>query len=186
MNRCRPLEKKELLKIINVLKCPRDRCFFIMGLKTGFRVSELLSLKVSDVYQFGQVTDTVTVQAKNMKGGIKGRTVPLHQDAKNAVLELLGSGEVNIDHFLFKSRHGENQSIKRGQAYVILKNAANALGLTGFIGTHSMRKTFARDVYDKLGKSIFKTQKALGHKNITSTISYMEVDQDEIDAAFLK
>ena len=37
----------------------RDKALFILVLKTGLRISELLSLKVSDVYQYGRIGDVV-------------------------------------------------------------------------------------------------------------------------------
>jgi integrase len=45
--------------------------------------------------------------------------------------------------------------------------------LTGKLGTHAMRKTFANRMYDKLGKDLVKCQRALGHRNINSTVSYL-------------
>ncbi len=55
--------------------------------------------------------------------------------------------------------------------------------LTGTLGTHMMRKTFANRLYERLGRDLFKTQKALGHQNVNSTVQYLHVDQDEINAA---
>jgi len=48
-----------------------------------------------------------------------------------------------------------------------------------------MRKTFANRLYERLGHDLFKTQKALGHQNVNSTVQYLQVDQNEINAAIL-
>ncbi len=48
-----------------------------------------------------------------------------------------------------------------------------------------MRKTFADKIYDRLGHDLIKTQKALGHKNINSTVSYLSFREEEIDEAIL-
>jgi integrase len=45
----------------------RDKALFILGLKTGLRISELSSLKVGDVYQYGRLGDVVYVERKYMK-----------------------------------------------------------------------------------------------------------------------
>jgi integrase len=45
----------------------RDRCLFIVGIHTGFRVAELLSLTVGDVWQHNRIPDHVTVQRCHMK-----------------------------------------------------------------------------------------------------------------------
>jgi site-specific recombinase XerD len=48
-----------------------------------------------------------------------------------------------------------------------------------------MRKTFARKVHERLGHDLVKTQRALGHKNINSTVAYLSFVEDEIDQAIL-
>jgi integrase len=54
---------------------------FVVGHRTGFRISELLSLKVGDVQQHGKIVDRVTVQRRHMKKKTEGRTVALHPEA---------------------------------------------------------------------------------------------------------
>lgn len=57
--------------------------------------------------------------------------------------------------------------------------------LTGKVGTHAMRKTFATRVYHQLNHDLVKTQRAMGHKNINSTVAYLSFVEDEIDQAIL-
>jgi excisionase family DNA binding protein len=57
--------------------------------------------------------------------------------------------------------------------------------LRGKVATHSMRKTFADRVYEALGRDIFRTQKALGHRNINSTVQYLSFKEQDIEAAIL-
>jgi hypothetical protein len=61
------------------------------GLKTGFRISELLSLKVKDVWKDGQVGKVVSVARKSMKGKQSARSLPLNEGARKA------SGHKNIN-----------------------------------------------------------------------------------------
>ncbi len=50
---------------------------------------------------------------------------------------------------------------------------------------HAMRKTFANKVHVLLGRDLVKTQRALGHKNVSSTVSYLSFLEEEIDEAIL-
>jgi len=191
MKGCRPLKDSEIKKILNSFwgkYANRDRALFVLGCKSGFRVSELLSLRIQDVYQHGEIVDRVTIERRHMKKHIEGRTVLLHPDAKKALTVLIDemkhSGQAAADNFLFQSRKG-GKSISRVQAYRILKNLFDECGINGKVATHSMRKTFADRVYKHLGNDIAKTQKALGHKSINSTVSYLSFSESEIDDAIL-
>ena len=78
MKGCRPLTDREVLGILRVLRgryAARDRALVLLGIKSGFRISELLSLRLGDVVQHGDVVKRVTVRRRNMKGKISGRTV---------------------------------------------------------------------------------------------------------------
>jgi integrase len=63
----------------------RDRAPFVVGLQTGFRISELLSLRRKDVCARGKVFDRVSVERKHMKKKTQGRTVLLHPEARAAL-----------------------------------------------------------------------------------------------------
>jgi hypothetical protein len=45
--------------------------------------------------------------------------------------------------------------------------------------------TFANRFYERLGHDLFKTQKAVEHHNVNSTVQYLSVDQHEINQAIL-
>jgi integrase len=182
---CRPLQEDEIKAMLAALPTVRDRALFVLGLKSGFRISELLSLKVSDVYQYGKVLDAVAVARGYMKGKTAGRSIPLHDEAKAALLELISSTGLQPYHYLFRTRKASNRPITRGQAWRVLKAAARAAQVPGKVATHSMRKTFAEKVYKRLGKDLLKTQRALGHKSINSTVSYLSFAESEIEDAIL-
>lgn len=180
---CRSIKKDEIVKVLSVLKSHRDRTLFIVGIKTGFRISELLSLKVSDVYRNGVVLDRVSVSAKNMKGGVQARSIPLHAETKPYIAELAKNAD--SDSPLFKSRKG-NAAIGRLQALHILQTAFNDARLTGKLATHSMRKTFAEMMYRGLKGNLRGVATALGHANINNTVRYLAIDEEEVWAAILK
>lgn len=183
-------EVSQVLASLEQGKYPlRDRALFLLGIRAGFRISELLSLRVSDVLQNEHYVDKVSVARRHMKKKREGRTVALHPEAKEAlklwVSELLQS-HPNSETFIFQSRKGNNCALSRISAWKVLQTAYEKCGLTGKLGTHCMRKTFAKRMYQKLGRDLLKTQKALGHASVNSTVSYLSVDEDEIDDAILK
>lgn len=191
MKGMRPLTDEEIKKVsatfLGASKA-RDFALFILGIKSGFRISELLSLTIKDVFQGGQIQDRIYVQRRNMKCKNEGRCVVVHPDAKTALsvwlTELFQTGATE-DTFVFKSQKGRNKPISRIQAWKILTTAYEASGLTGALGTHSLRKTFADRVYEKLGHDLLKTQRALSHRDIKSTISYLAFKQQDVDEAIL-
>ena len=89
MRGSKPLTEEEIRALVNNLG-PADKALFLLGLKTGFRISELLSLTVGDVVSNGKIKDRVTVQRRNMKGKKSSRTVLLHEEARQALKEYLG------------------------------------------------------------------------------------------------
>lgn len=189
---CRSLTEQEVVKVTASLQNPRDRALFVLGLKTGFRLSELLSLTIRDVYSDNQVLNRVRVERRNTKGKVKSREVALHPMAKAALMELLStavSGTVPVQNTaapLFLSRNGEQKPLSRIQAHKILKEAYSKAGLKGNgLASHCMRKSFAKKVYEALNHDLVATQRALGHADIGSTICYLSPEQDEIDAAIL-
>lgn len=192
MKGCRPLTDTEVAKVLERFQgvfARRDQALFLLGVKSGFRISELLSLTWGAVVQAGRLVDRVTVPRRHMKRKIEGRTVLLHPEARAALWawreELQQAGPVEAGAFVFRSREGGNRPISRVQAWRVLQEAYQAAGLTGKLGTHSMRKTFADRIHDRLGRDLIKTQRALGHKNINSTVSYLSFREEEIDEAIL-
>jgi len=192
MRGCRPLNDDEVYDVSRSFwgeHARRDKALFLLGVKSGFRISELLSLRLRDVLQAGRLVERVSVARRNMKKKLEGRTVLLHPEARAALaawLEELGQyAELIGDTFVFQSRKGGNRPISRVQAYRILHEACDACELTGKLGTHSMRKTFANKVYDALDNDLVKTQRALGHRNVNSTVQYLSFREEEIDEAIL-
>ena len=181
----RPLTDAEIQRVMAQLK-PRDRCFFVLGLRTGFRVSELLSLRLGDVWQAGAVPEIVAVARKAMKGKTEGRTVDLHPQARAelaswaASLEARGADEKAP---LFPSQKG-GAAITRMQAWALLTNAYKRAGISGRgIGVHGLRKTFAGRMYNILGHDLIETKKAMGHKSVSSTEAYLSFADSKVKAA---
>jgi len=191
MKGCRSLTDQEADTIMNSFRgkyAARDRAIFAIGRYTGERISAILQLKVGDVVHGGRVTDAITYRRASRKGKVEGRTVKLHPEAKAAMtvwINQMAKDTVLIaDDYIFQSRKGQGP-LGRVQYHRILKEAVEANEMTGKIATHSMRKTFADRVYEALDQDIFRTQKALGHKNINSTVQYLSFKESDIEAAIL-
>lgn len=180
----RPLSKQEIDQVLSLLKTQRDKTLFILGLKSGFRISELLSIRVKDIIQNNRVVDKIRVTRSNMKAN-RTRDVILHPLAKEYILNLIHQDKLESHHYLFKSRKGDNKAITREQAWNILREAFDKAHLTGPLGTHSLRKTFSVSVHKALGNDLLATQKALGHSSINSTIAYLPINEEEVDNAIL-
>lgn len=184
MKGCRPLtdeEKSQVISSIDGRHHLRDRLLVMFGIYAGFRISEILSLTVSDVFQNGVIPNHVTVKRRNVKGKREGRSVVLHQTVKDAILGyLLGNMRLNPDSPLFLNQAG-TKAISRQQAWNILEGAFSSCGLTGTLGTHSLRKTFAASVYSRSGHCLLKTKRALGHTDIRTTEKYLSFAESEVE-----
>ena len=192
MKGTRPLTQPEIQAVLKSFRGKyeaRDRALFLLGLKSGLRISELLSLRVGDVLEYGALSERISVERRATKGRREGRTVLLHPEAKEAIelwlRELEAEGRLEPDQFLFPSRKGQNRPVSRVHAWRVLRRAYTENELPGKLGTHSMRKTFASRVYEALGRDLVKTQRALGHRNINSTAAYLSFNEEEIDQAIL-
>jgi integrase len=191
MKGCRALTDDEVARVSQVFRgtyAARDRALFVLGIKTGFRIAELLSLRVGDVWQHGQFMERVAVSRRYMKGKTEGRSVIVHAEAKAALAAWLMAmqrmGAVSPETYLFPSQKGLNRPLRPGQARHLLRQAYAACGLTGQLSSHTM-KTFGRTVYERSGRDLLKTQRAMGHKSLASTVAYLHIDERDIDALIL-
>lgn len=194
MKGCRPFTDAEVIAVLEELgrtRHPeRDRALFVLGLRTGFRISELLSLRLRDIVQNGTCVNHVTVQKCNMKKKRESRGITLHPEARAALIlqvnALLQLGYSDPDTYIFRSRQGGNRPLSRIRAYEILTHTYAKLGLPGKLGTHGMRKTFAKRVYAFFKNDLLRTQKMMGHVSVDSTVKYLSFDEAELDEAALK
>ena len=188
MRGCKSLNDSE---IQNALSCfsgkfaTRARALAVLGIRTGLRISELLSLTVGDVLAGGDVVDRVYIERRNVKGKREGRSIALHPEARDALRAwILAMGSVPLESPLFPSQK-KGGPLGRIAAWKVLRRTFRRAGINGKVGTHTMRKTFARRIYNALGHDLIRTGMALGHKSISSTIAYLSFAEEDIDAAVL-
>jgi len=152
-----PLEERMLLSVVRELP-PRDRCLITAQWFTGFRISEILSLTVGSVLRNGEIVSKIGVAPRNMKGGY-GRTrwIPILPELHRALFSYLGWLRMRLELSpampLFISREGDSEGnlrpLTRESARRIMHAAFAAAGVEndGRLGTHTLRKTWARKVY---------------------------------------
>lgn len=179
MKGCRPLTDHEYQALKNALK-PRDRCILVLGVRSGFRISEILSLNVSDVFDGTNARQTIQLHRCNTKGKTEGRTVPMHPEAKECIqvlVPMLRDKSESAPLFQTKTM----RRLDRTDFHKVLKNNCSRLRIPmELVATHSLRKTFALKMYKSLGENIAKLQIAMGHKEIGNTIKYINIDSEEV------
>jgi site-specific recombinase XerD len=196
----RPLTEQEEAAVLAALdEFPlRAQCLVEVMMNTGYRISEILSLDVGNVWADGSVRTRVSVERRNLKGGrggqrraVRTRTVALNARA-TAVLEryvfsMVGSagGPSDASRPLFLSRKGGRLS--RNQAGRIIHAVFAAAGVSeavrGAWGSHVLRKTFTQKIYRATGNDIDATRAVMGHRHVSTTQMYLVVNQMQMDKA---
>ena len=172
MNVVDPIRNKEYINAVKrVLResGSRNLLLFLLGINTGLRVSDLLNLKVRDVKD----KDSVQIREKKTR---KKKKFPIPSEIRLFICEYVQNKAPS--RYLFKSRKS-NKPISRVQAYRIIKDACEVLGIY-HTGTHSLRKTFGYHFYKKT-KDIAMLQKILNHSSQDITLRYIGVTQEVID-----
>ncbi|MDF2856354.1 MAG: integrase [Neobacillus sp.] len=168
------IESINTIKEILRKQSQRDLLLFVFGINTGIRVSDLLSLKVGDIWdgteirEFLYLNDTI-----NEEASVYYINSAIQIELKN----YLGSYELNEGDYLFKSKKN-NQPITRQQAYRIINKAAKEVGIPGKIGTHTLRKTFGYHAYRK-GIAISILMEIYHHHSPSETLRYIGINKDE-------
>ena len=191
MKGTRPLDNDEIRRVSTCFTgtfAVRNRGLFLLGVSTGGRISELLSLTIGDVYQNKKPVTDLLYNKSIVKGGEVSRSVPVNADGRKSIDELVNwhrrhYGSIASKRPLFPSRHKSGTvPMHRQTAHAILKTAFIEAGLNGHIATHSLRKSFAQRLYDKTG-DIYMVQELLGHRNISTTQKYLGVNYADAKAA---
>ena len=192
MKGTRPLDNDEIRSVSTCFTGTfeiRNRGLFMLGVSTGGRISELLSLTIGDVYQNKKPVSDLLYSKSIVKGGEVSRSVPVNADGRRSIDELVNwhrehyGNPIASKRPLFPSRHKSGTvPMHRQTAHAILKTAFISAGLNGHIATHSLRKSFAQRLYDKTG-DIYMVQELLGHKNISTTLKYLGVNYADAKAA---
>ncbi|MED2940678.1 site-specific integrase [Cytobacillus horneckiae] len=167
----RDLEKITAMKQVLMNQHYRNYFLFVLGINTGLRISDLLTLRVGDV------RDRSHIIINEQKTG-KLKRFKINQELQHHISDFTISKDAA--EYLFKSRRG-NDRIHRVQAWKILNAAAGEVGLNE-IGTHTLRKTFGYHFYQKY-KDVAVLQQIFNHSSPAVTMRYIGINQDIMDEA---
>jgi len=188
-------EERRLLRAVRAME-PRDRALVTAQWMTGFRISEVLSWTVGTVMRNGVFVSKIGLPPRSMKGGYgKTRWVPLLPELHRSLESYIGWLErrliISPDLPLFLSREcdaeGNARALSRDMARHIIKDAFARAMIEddGRLGTHTLRKTWARKVYEASGHDILVVSAGLNHSSIAITQKYLEPDEEEVMAAMM-
>lgn len=177
----RDLDKIFEVRLFLASKNKRDELLFCFGIYTGLRISDILTVKVQDVYGKDHFY-IVEQKIKKAKQRSKKYTVRKRVPIITKLRKFSYCDNMKPTDYLFKSRQGKNRPITRVRAYDILREAAQHCDLKE-IDTHTLRKTFGYLVYQN-DKDVALLQDILNHSAPYITLKYIGVNQDAIQEAY--
>jgi len=161
----------------------RDVALVELLYATGGRVSEIISVKISDISKLGE-NEILAIRLQG-KGG-KERIVPVGKFAQQSLDQYL----VRLRPSLLKERRNEalflnarGSTLSRQSAWSIIAAAAKRAGLLEHVTPHSLRHSFATHLLDG-GADIRVVQELLGHSSVTTTQIYTLVTIDRLRESY--
>ena len=163
----------------------RNYLLVALGANTALRISDILDIKWSDVYDFTkhEYKNHLRLIEKKTR---KEKSIAINNKVKKS-LSIFRSylGAVDSKSYLFSNnRKHDPKPISRMQAYRIIKEAAKAVGLHGNISCHSLRKTYGYHVW-QAGIQPPLIMQIYNHSDYEMTKKYLGITQDEVDKIYL-
>jgi integrase/recombinase XerD len=156
----------------------RTHTLLLTLLESGLRISEALSLKLSDV-------DMVHCRIKVFGKGRKERVVKVHPELRRILNRFINlpehkkaQGRWGADPFLFCNRDGgplRYDNVRRDY-----KELCKAMRIKKSGGFHRFRHTFGSN-YVKRGGNVFELSDQLGHADLKTTRIYVTVDEEQLE-----
>lgn len=155
----------------------RNGLILLFFYATGLRVSELINLKISDIY-----FDTGLIRVTGK--GLKMRLLPVSYDVLDKIKSYIANtrsaySNNNSKDYLFISKRGG--PFTRAAIWKIIKLESKAKGFD--LHPHSLRHLYATHLLEK-GANIKMIQELLGHASITTTQRYTFVSDEALNKAF--
>ena len=152
---------------------------FKFGLNTGLRISDILPIKFKDIYcENGEFRYYLVLNEK--KTG-KEKKIKLNKALRRAIDAYAKNENLMPESYRFWSKKGKH--IGRIQAYRVLKEAAEIIGIENF-GTHSLRKTWGYWTYKASKYNIGLIMDTFNHSSPSITLRYIGVNQDQKDELY--
>ena len=180
------LTEEEIKKLINSIDLnhdfgQRNKTIIEILYGTGIRVSELINLKLSNIFFKENII-------KVIGKGNKERFVPLGEIASNEMKIYINNRNLlKIDSkssdILFLNRYG--RGLTRSMIFKIISDASKRVGLDKKISPHTLRHSFATHLI-KNGADLRTIQLILGHESITTTEIYTHLDTLHLEEVLKK
>jgi integrase/recombinase XerD len=148
----------------------------------GLRVSELVSLKISNLFLD---VEFIKVIGK----GDKERLIPIGGDAIKYINIYRNEVRVHVpvkkghEDVLFLNRRG--RGLSRMMIFSIIKDAVREAGINKVISPHTFRHSFATHLVEG-GADLRAVQEMLGHESITTTEIYTHLDREFLRETIMK
>lgn len=160
----------------------RNRAILETLYSCGLRVSELINLKISDLY-FEE--GFIKVQGK----GSKQRLVPISPRAiKEIKLYFMDRNQIEVkkeyEDYLFIS-HRRRKALSRIMIFHFIKELAQSAGIKKNISPHTFRHSFATHLLEG-GANLRAIQCMLGHESIATTEIYTHIDRDMLRSEIIE
>ena len=163
------LSVEEVRAILKAAPNKRDRAILEVLYGCGLRVSEVCSLKISEVY-------LKDMFVKVMGKGSKERLVPMAPSTASAIMDYLSvrpESDAGCEDVLFLNRFG--RALSRVAVFKMVKSVALVAGVDKNLSPHTFRHSFATHLIEN-GADLRVVQEMLGHESILTTEIYTHVD----------
>lgn len=154
----------------------RDSILIAIGCFSGLRISDILPLRWVDI-----LNNEILVVSEKKTGKI--REIPLNSDMKKHIQDCaVKMGISDLSTSIFLSYQGNVLSVQMVNKILHKLKAKYNLNIENF-SSHSLRKTFARRIYDTANDreySLIKLSMVLGHSNCAITRRYIGVKREEL------
>lgn len=172
-------EKKQLLKhLADSRSAWRDYFMFDLMLNTGLRLSEAVSLNVSDVFNGYAPRESLEIKGK----GDRIRQIPLNKAIREHIAGYLRHKKAQREDTgplspLFISRVGRR--ITKRAVQFNFDRCVKVCGIEGKYSPHALRHTVGTELMRKTG-NIRKVQEFLGHKFVSTTQIYTGITKEDL------
>ena len=159
----------------------RDWGLFVFGINTGFRASELVSIRLGDV---AHLRTGDYFEIKEPKTG-RYRGITLNNNAAEAIrrcIEVHPGGQGEDSLFWSKKTGG---ALRPASIYRLVKGWCADAGLNGRFGSHTLRKTWGYQQRTQFGVALSLLTRAYGHASERQTLEYLCIQPGEIQDLFL-
>lgn len=164
------MTKEEVKRLFNALLIPKSKLIASMLYACGFRISELINLKINDL-NFEEKNGLVR-QGKGKKDRVFNIPEFLLEDLKKQV----ESQRVQEKEYLFS---GPNSKLSASNIEKIIRKAAQRAGIKKDVHCHTLRHSFATHLLED-GVDIRFIQAILGHSSIATTELYTHISREQL------